>query len=169
MVRVSWTEDASMRTSLETEGHKALSDPWLSNPAKMRKEGCYGQRRTWGQYSSLSPSPAHLSHTRNITLSRIKVWEIYFYKEVCSFIHWSSYIIGWLFPHIFVYLYLQLYYGYTTLHWVRVGLGVIAIKRYPALFGDPELAPHHQIPFSVIVPLLPKFNFWYQKEEISFF
>ena len=22
-----------------------------------------------------------------------KVWEIYFYKEVCSFVHWSSYII----------------------------------------------------------------------------
>ena len=69
-----------------------LSDLRLSNPAKMRKKYCYGRRRTWGQYNSLYPSPAHLSHTRNITLSRIKC-ERCFYKEVCSFVYWSSYIM----------------------------------------------------------------------------
>ena len=47
-------------------------------------------RRTWGQYSSLSPSPTHLSHITNITLSRIKCERLYFYKEVYSFVHWSS-------------------------------------------------------------------------------
>ena len=60
----------------------ALSDPRLSNPAKMRKKCCYDRRRTWGQYSSLSPSPTHLSHTTNITLSRIKWERLHFYKEV---------------------------------------------------------------------------------------
>ena len=79
-----------MRTSLQTA---ALSDPRLSNPTKMRKKCCYGRRRTWGQYSSLSPSPAHLSHTTTITLSRIKFEKLYFYKEVCSFVDWSSYIM----------------------------------------------------------------------------
>ena len=44
-------------------------------------------RRTLGQYVAvLSPSPTHLSHTRNITLSRIKCERYYFYKEVCSFV-----------------------------------------------------------------------------------
>ena len=71
----------------------AISDPRLSNPAKMRKKCCYGQRRTWGQYSSLSPSPTHLSHTTNITPSRIKWERLYFYKAVYSFVHWSSYIM----------------------------------------------------------------------------
>ena len=45
-VRVSWREDASVRTSLQNEGHKALSNPRLSNQAKMRKKCCYGRRRT---------------------------------------------------------------------------------------------------------------------------
>ena len=44
-------------------------------------------RRTWGQYSNPSPSPTHLSHTTNITLSRIKCERLCFYKEVCSFVH----------------------------------------------------------------------------------
>ena len=50
------------------KGLWALSDPRMSNPAWMRKKCCYGRRRTWGQYISLSPSPTHLSYTRNITL-----------------------------------------------------------------------------------------------------
>ena len=44
------------------------------------------ERKTLGQYSNLSPSPTHLSHTTNITPSRIKCERKYFYKEVCSFI-----------------------------------------------------------------------------------
>ena len=66
------------------------------------------ERRTLGQNNSLSPSPAYPSHTRNITLSRIKC-EIYFYKKVCSFVHWSSSLLLTMFLHIFVYV-----CGYTT-------------------------------------------------------
>ena len=40
------------------------------------------KRRTWGQYSSLSPSLNHLSHTTNITLSRIK-FERYIFIKKC--------------------------------------------------------------------------------------
>ena len=44
-------------------------------------------RKTLGQYSSLSPSPTHLSHTRNITLSRKKCERYIFIKKcVRSFI-----------------------------------------------------------------------------------
>ena len=52
----------------------ALSDPRLSNPARMRKKCCYGQKNLRSISSSLSPSLTHLSHTTNInpfaTLSR---------------------------------------------------------------------------------------------------
>ena len=104
-VWVGWRQDVSgVRTSSRQRAW-ALSDPRLSNPAKMRKKCCYGRRRTWGQYSSLFPSPAHLSHTRNITLSRIKRERLYFYKIVYSFVHWSSSLCLIMF-RIYLYIYI---------------------------------------------------------------
>ena len=88
----------------------AVSDPRLSNPAKMRKKCCYGQKNFGSICSSLSPFPTNLSHTTNINPFKNKVWEIYFYKEVCSFVHWSSSLLLTMFPYIFVYV-----CGYTTL------------------------------------------------------
>ena len=83
-------------------GLVALSDPRLSNPAKMRKKCCYGRRRTWDQYSSLSPSSTHLSHTWNITLLRIKCERYIFIKKcVHSFIEGRILSV----PHIFVFYY----------------------------------------------------------------
>ena len=83
----------------------ALSDPRLSNPYQERKKVLLGQ------YRSLSLSPAHLSHTTNINPFENKVWEIYFYKEVCSFVHWSSSLCLIMFPR---YLYMYYVCGYTT-------------------------------------------------------
>ena len=83
----------------------ALSDPRLGSPARMRKKCCYGHEKNLGSICySLSPSPTHLSHTTNINPFENKVWEVYFYKEVCSFVHWSSYIMLTMFPHIVVYV-----------------------------------------------------------------
>ena len=48
----------------------SVTHGWATQ-VKMRKKCCYGQKNL-GQYSSLSLSPTHLSHTTNITLSRIK-------------------------------------------------------------------------------------------------
>ena len=46
---------------------------------------------------AVCPGVQLISHTQpTSTLSRIKCEGLYFYKEVCSFIHWSSYIVGWL-------------------------------------------------------------------------
>ena len=73
-------------------GTWTLSDRRLSNPAKMRKKSWSGQNNL-GQNNSLSRYPTHLSHTTNIPLSRIKCERLYFYKEVCSFVHWSSCIM----------------------------------------------------------------------------
>ena len=80
----------------------------------MRKKCCYGRRRTWGQYSSLSPSPTHLSHTETSTLSKIKCERYIFIKKcVRSFIV-DRILRLIMFPHIFVYVYVQMYHGYTT-------------------------------------------------------
>ena len=79
----------------------------------MRKKCCYGQKNL-GQYSSLSPSPTHLSHTRNITLSRIKCERyIFIKKRIRSFIEVRILSVDCF--RIFVYVYVQLYCGYTTL------------------------------------------------------
>ena len=83
MAWVSWRQDARMRASGR---QRALGPHWpmVEQPNQYEKEALLDQ------YSSLSPSPAHLSHTTNINPFENKVWEIYFYKEVCSFVHWSS-------------------------------------------------------------------------------
>ena len=58
----------------------------------------------------------HFSHTTNITLSKIKCEGFIFFKEVYSFgiedVHYRLI----MFPCIFIYVYVQLYYGYTTIH-----------------------------------------------------
>ena len=67
----------------------ALSDPRLSNSSQDEKEVLLWSEELGSISSSLSPSPTHLSHTTNIHPFENKVWEIYFYEEVCSFVHWS--------------------------------------------------------------------------------
>ena len=65
-------------TSLQ--GGTSIGTPWLL------KEDM-GRRSPLSEYMSLHPS---LTHHRNINPFENKVWEIYFYKEVCWFVHWSS-------------------------------------------------------------------------------
>ena len=88
---VSWTEDAEVRASGR---QRALGPQWptVEQPQLRWERSAVMIRRTLGRYSSLSPSPTHLSHTQHHSFGN-KVWEIYFYKEVCSFVHWSSYIV----------------------------------------------------------------------------
>ena len=79
---------------------RALGPQWptVDQPSQVEKEVLLDQ------YSSLSLSPAHVSHTTIINPFENKVWEIFFYKEVCSFVHWSSYIMFDYVLHIFVYV-----------------------------------------------------------------
>ena len=99
-----------IENQLQTKGFAALSDPRLSNPAKMRKKCCYGQKNL-SQYRSLSLSPTHLSHTTNMTLSRIKC-EIYIFIKKCvrSFIDVRKLCLI-MFPLVFV---LRLYNNLET-------------------------------------------------------
>ena len=72
-----------------------LSDPRLSNPAKMRKKYC------WLNIAVCPCLHSPLTH-RNINPFENKVWEVYFYKELYPFVHWSSSILLTMFPPIFV-------------------------------------------------------------------
>ena len=69
------------------------------------------EKITLGQNNSLSPSPAHLSHTTNITLSRIKYEILYFYKKRVSSCIEVVIIVVYVSANICI---LYLYYGYTT-------------------------------------------------------
>ena len=89
----------------------ALSDPRLSNPSQDEKDVLLWSEELGAICSSPSPSPTHLSHTTNINHFQNKVWEIYFYKEVCSFVHWSSSFCLIMFLLIFIFVYVC---GYTT-------------------------------------------------------
>ena len=78
--------------------------------------------------SCLSSSPTHLSHTTNINPLENKVWEIYSYKEVCSFVHWIRHY-WWLCFRIYLYMYVAIQQFAVkvissllclfTIHWTR--------------------------------------------------
>ena len=77
----SWARDAQLIRGVSDElasGCKCWH-PWLLEEDTGRSP--------LSEYMSLHPS---LTHHRNINPFQNKVWEIYFYKEVCSFVHWSS-------------------------------------------------------------------------------
>ena len=77
-----------------------LSEPWLSNPSQDVKEVLSGflkitqcamvKRRSWVNIAVCPCLHPSLTHHRNMKTFENKVWEIYFYKEVCLFVHWSS-------------------------------------------------------------------------------
>ena len=105
-VGVSWRQDAELRASGR---QRALGPQWptVEQPHSRWERSAAIVRRTLGQYSSLSPSPAHLSHTTSINPFENKVWEIYFYKEVCLFVHWSSSLCLIMF-RIYLYMYVAI-------------------------------------------------------------
>ena len=82
-----------------------LSNPRLSNPAKMRKKCCYGQKNL-GQYVAVYPRLQLTSHTQpTSTTSRIKCERYIFIKKcVRSFIEVRHYC--WLCFRVYLYMYM---------------------------------------------------------------
>ena len=86
----------------QTEGFRPSVTHGWATPVKMTKKCCYGREKNSGRYSSLSPSPTSLSHTTNITFSRIKCERYIFIKKcVRSFIEVRILCLI-IFPHIFI-------------------------------------------------------------------
>ena len=59
--------------------------------------------RTLGQYVAVCLRLQLTSHTQPTSTLLNKVWEVYFYKEVCSFVHWSLSSCFYLHLHVWVY------------------------------------------------------------------
>ena len=93
--------------------------PTVEQPSQDEKEVLQWTGKNLGQYSSLSLSLAHLSHTTNITLSRIKCERYIFIKKCIRSLMKSSLPVNDVSACkcIFVYVHVQLYYEYTT-QWV---------------------------------------------------
>ena len=90
-----------------------LSDPRLSNPAKMRKKYC------WVNIAVCPCLHSPLTHKTNINPFENKVWEIYFYKEVCSFVYWSR-DYCWLCFRIYLNMYVAIQQQFGFLQFFRL-------------------------------------------------
>ena len=93
---------------------RALGPQWptVEQPQSSWERSAAMVRRTLGQYVAVCPCPpTYLSHTTNINPFKNKVWKVYFYEEVCPFVHWSLSVCLTMFLRIFVYIYIC---GYTT-------------------------------------------------------
>ena len=102
---VSWSQDARVRASCR---QRALGPQWstVEQPQPRWERSTAMVEEELGVNIAVCPRLQLISHTQQHHPFTNKVWERYFYKEVCSFVHWSLYIIGWLFPHVSIYLYM---------------------------------------------------------------
>ena len=73
----------------QTEGFgPSVTHGWAAKPECERSAAMV--RRTLGQYVAVCPRLQLTSHTQPTSTLSNKVWGVYFYKEVCSFVHWRS-------------------------------------------------------------------------------
>ena len=101
----SWSQLVGVSVAVRGSGNQLLEeslgphDPLLSSPAEWERNATI-VRGNWGQYVAVcSVSNSPLTHNRFATLSN-KMWEVYFSKEVCSFVHYC-----WLCFRIYMYTY----------------------------------------------------------------
>ena len=96
-VRVSWSQFVGVRVAVRSSENQfpteglGPQDPRLSSPAEWERSAAI-VRGTWGQYVAVcSVSNSPLTHNPFATISN-KVWEVYFSKEVCSFVIIVDYV-----------------------------------------------------------------------------
>ena len=82
----------------------ALSDPQLSNPTRWERSAAM-VRRTGVNIEVYPCLHSPLTYKKHHPFEN-KVWEIHFYKEVFSFVHWSSSLCLIMFR---IYLYMYMY------------------------------------------------------------
>ena len=148
----SWSQLVGVRGSENQLPAEDLGpqDPRLSRPAEWERSAAK-DRGTWGQYVAIcSVSNSPLTHNPFATLLN-KVWEVYFSKEVCSFViivdYVSAYIcirivVSWLYniytyihkyTYIYTYIYIHIYtyiYTYIYIHNIEIN-SETGKKTYP--------------------------------------
>ena len=102
-VGVSWGQDARVRISFQTEGLRlSVIHGWAAQLGRERSAAMV--RRTLDHYVAVCLRLQLTSHTQPTSTLSNKVWEVYFHKEVCSFVHWSFSLLLIMFPLIFIYV-----------------------------------------------------------------
>ena len=113
-IKQKYNQDTDSLSQLEIGCHRSENQlqtedlgpqkPTVEQTCQNAKEVPLWSEKLWFICSSLSPSPTHLSHTTNINPFENKVWEVYFYKEVCSFVHRSRHCCWLCFRMYYVYV-----------------------------------------------------------------
>ena len=78
---------------------------WAAQP-RWGRSAAMVTRRTLGKYVAVCLRLQITSHTQPTSTLSNKVWEVYFYKKGCLFVHWSRTLLLTIFPLIFVYVYI---------------------------------------------------------------
>ena len=94
--------NARVRTSWHTEGCGLQRPPLKQPQTRCGRSAAMVKRRTWVNIAVCPCLHSSLTHDRNI---ENKEWEIYFCKEVCSFLHWSSSLSLIMFPLMLIFDY----------------------------------------------------------------
>ena len=102
---------------------------------RMKKKCCFSQRNLGSICCSLFCLQL-TSHTQPFCNPfENKVWEVYFSKEVCSFVNIVDYVPAYICMHIVT--------SRLCNNWED--LGAMAMKGYSIFPKSPRLGPHHQI------------------------
>ena len=91
-VAVPVGERCRSENQLQTEG-LGPQDTQLSSPAEWGRRAAM-VRGTWGKYVAVCLRLQLTSHTQETSTLLNKVWEVYFYKEACSFVNWSCHYVS---------------------------------------------------------------------------
>ena len=112
--QTAWVSSSSSLRGMPAEWEPApdrgigpsVTHGWAAQPECERSAAMV--RRTLGQYVAVCPRLQLTSHTQpTSTLSRIKCERYIFYKEVCSFVHWSRHYV-WLYSTCIMYMYVAI-------------------------------------------------------------
>ena len=112
----SWSQLGTrcrIESQRQTEG-LGPRGPTVEQPSQDEKEVLLWSEELWVNIlQSVPVSNSPLTHNQHQPFSNPlenKVWEVYFFKEVCPFVHWSLSLLLTMFPCIVVYVLC----GYTT-------------------------------------------------------
>ena len=141
-VGVSRVQDASVRISLQTQSLRpSVTHGWAAQPGRERSAAMV--RRTWGKYVAVCP----VSNSP-LTFNHINPFErLYFYKEVCSFVHWSRHYC-WLCFRLYLYMYC------AVVLWVYNNFSLINIKE-DQKFNDSSPKIHSELSSVTVTGVVP--------------
>ena len=125
----SWRGDIYGVKTSSRQRAWALSDPGWTAQQNEEEVLLWSGELVVNMWLSLSVSNSHLTHNQHQPFRNPfvkKVWEVYFYKEACSFVNWSrqffsAFICMYMsiqhtHTYIYIYIYIYIYLIYLLIH-----------------------------------------------------